>query len=209
MRLFILGATGNTGREIMGLALKRGHRVTAFVRTPEKITFRDKGLKVIRGNPGDVEGMARAMKGHDAVFSALGPKPAELFTPLKKRTWTMEGTAANSLLAMKKARVKRLILFSSAGLYPGQNLFVRFLSVLARHHMKDLRGMETVVAESPLAWTIARPAYLAKGSDEGYRAQIDALPPAPLKMTFRALAKFMLDSAEKGLYKRRIVGLAK
>jgi putative NADH-flavin reductase len=209
MRLFIIGATGKTGTELVDLALKKGHRVTAFVRSPGKIAATGKRLKVIQGSPEDVQGMSRAMKGQDAVFSALGPKPPEIFTALNKRAWTMEKFAANTLSAMKKAKVKKLVLFSSAGLFPGQNLFVRFLSALAHNHMEDLRRMEKTVAQSPLDWTIARPNWLAPGPDEGYRAKIGALPPGALKMTFRALAKFMLDTVEKGLYKRKILGLGK
>jgi putative NADH-flavin reductase len=209
MRLFIIGATGKTGTELVDLALKQGHQVTAFVRSPEKITVVDKDLSVLQGSPGDIEGMAQAMKGQDAVFSALGPQPGEVFTDLKKRTWTMEKFAANILSAMEKAKVEKLVLFSSAGLFPGQNLFVRFLGALAHNHMEDLKRMEKTVAESPLDWTIARPNWLAPGPDEGYRAQAGALPPKALKMTFRALAKFMLDTVEKGVYKRQIVGLGK
>ena len=44
MRLFILGANGKTGSEIMDLALKHGHQVTAFVRSPEKIGIKNKRL---------------------------------------------------------------------------------------------------------------------------------------------------------------------
>jgi putative NADH-flavin reductase len=209
MRLFILGANGNTGSEIVDLALKQGHQVTAFVRSPEKIASVDKRLKIIRGNPEDVAGMAKAMKGQNAVLSALGPKPGEVFTALKKRSWTMEKSAINTLEAMKKAKVKKLVVFSSAGLFQGQNLFVRFLSALAHNHMEDLKRMEKAVAESPSNWTIVRPNWLAKGQDEKYRAKIDALPADSLKLSFRALAKFMLDTIEKGHYKRQIVGLGK
>ncbi len=209
MRLFIIGATGKTGTELVDLALKQGHRVTAFVRSPEKITVVNKKLKVIQGSPEDIKGMSQAMKGQDAVFSALGPKPGEMFTALKKRSWTMAQFAANILSAMKKAKVKKLVLFSSAGLFPGQNLFVRFLSALARHHMADLRQMEKTVTQSSLDWTIARPNWLAPGPDEQYRAQAGALPPKALKMSFRALAKFMLDTVEGGLYRRQIIGLGK
>src|SRR5215467_6664558 len=35
MRLFILGATGRTGAELVDQALARGHAVTAFVRAPQ------------------------------------------------------------------------------------------------------------------------------------------------------------------------------
>jgi putative NADH-flavin reductase len=209
MRLFIIGATGKTGTELLDLALKNGHQVTVFVRSPGKILPAGKRLKVIAGSPEDIQGMAKAMKGQHAVFSTLGPKPSEVFTSLKKRTWTMEKFTANILLAMKKAKVKKLVLFSTAGLFTSQNLFVKFLSALAHNHMEDLKRMEKTVTQSPLNWTIARPNWLIPGTDEGYRAQKDALPSEALKMTFRALAKFMLDTVEKGLYKKQILGLGK
>jgi len=209
MRLFILGANGKTGSEIMDLALKHGHQVTAFVRSPEKIGIKNKRLKVIQGSLEDTGAMSRAMKGQAAVFSAVGPKPGEVFTAINQRTWTMEKTAINIMGAMKKAKVKKLVVFSSAGLFPGQNLFVKLLSAMAHNHMTDLRQMEKAVALSPLNWTIARPNWLEKGTDIHYRARINALPPNPLKMTFRALAQFMLDTAEEGLYRRKIIGLGK
>src|ERR1700722_2745170 len=100
MRLFILGANGKTGSELMDLALKQGHQVTAYVRSPEKITVRNKKLKVVKGSLEDIQGMARAMKGQAAVFSAVGPKPGEVFTAIRKRTWTMEKSALNLIFAM-------------------------------------------------------------------------------------------------------------
>ena len=35
MKLFVIGATGRTGQEIVQQALARGHQVTAFVRSPK------------------------------------------------------------------------------------------------------------------------------------------------------------------------------
>ncbi|HEY8134182.1 MAG TPA: NAD(P)H-binding protein, partial [Thermoanaerobaculia bacterium] len=37
MRLIILGATGGTGRALLEQARSRGHQVTAFVRSPQKL----------------------------------------------------------------------------------------------------------------------------------------------------------------------------
>ena len=37
MKIFLLGATGNSGRRILRLALQRAHEVTAFVRDEAKL----------------------------------------------------------------------------------------------------------------------------------------------------------------------------
>src|SRR5207245_10954337 len=79
MKLFVIGATGGTGREIVQQALARGHHVTAFVRSPETVTFRYERISVIKGNVTDENQLAEAVQNHDAVLSALGPR--EVFKP--------------------------------------------------------------------------------------------------------------------------------
>lgn len=37
--LVVFGATGRTGKEVVKQALDKGHRVTAIVRTPEKLNI--------------------------------------------------------------------------------------------------------------------------------------------------------------------------
>ena len=37
MKLLVLGATGGTGLEMVREAIERGHSVTAFVRSPERL----------------------------------------------------------------------------------------------------------------------------------------------------------------------------
>src|SRR5205814_1674672 len=71
--LFVLGATGGTGRALVEQALGRGHRVTAFVRSPEKLGPPREGLTVIRGDPRNADELRRALPDHEAVLSALGP----------------------------------------------------------------------------------------------------------------------------------------
>ena len=66
MKLFVIGATGRTGREIVEQALARGHHVTAFVRSPESITLKNERLTVIKGNAMDENELFNAMQNHDA-----------------------------------------------------------------------------------------------------------------------------------------------
>jgi uncharacterized protein YbjT (DUF2867 family) len=49
MRLFILGATGGIGRQLVQQALAREHCVTAFVRSPEKLGRAHERLTVVVG----------------------------------------------------------------------------------------------------------------------------------------------------------------
>jgi putative NADH-flavin reductase len=76
MRLFLIGANGRTGTEIIDLARTRGHEVTAFVRSPQKLTPAG-SLTVVQGDPLRSETIAAALPGHDAVLSAIGPHPRE------------------------------------------------------------------------------------------------------------------------------------
>jgi putative NADH-flavin reductase len=50
MRLFLIGAHGRTGTEIIDLARTRRHEITVFVRSPQKLTPA-RSLTVVQGNP--------------------------------------------------------------------------------------------------------------------------------------------------------------
>ena len=52
MRLFILGATGGIGRQLVEQALERRHHVTAFVRSPQKLGAARDGLAGIEMSMG-------------------------------------------------------------------------------------------------------------------------------------------------------------
>ena len=73
MRLLILGATGGTGRALLDQASRRGHEVTALVRSPQKLAMAPKSVTVLRGDPLSVAELRAALPGHDAVLTALGP----------------------------------------------------------------------------------------------------------------------------------------
>src|SRR5436190_1440109 len=84
-----------------GLALERGHVVTAYVRSPRKIACRDAALSVVEGDPLRADRLAQALPGHDAVLSAVGPPPRDAF---RKSTLLAE-CAASTVAAMRSAGV--------------------------------------------------------------------------------------------------------
>jgi putative NADH-flavin reductase len=104
MKLFVIGATGHVGTQFVDLALGRGHSVTAFVRSPDKLGPRHDRLSVVRGDPLSTDGLASAMPGHDAVVTALGVRPPAAFRP-----HTLVGdAAASTVAAMTRAGVNRV-----------------------------------------------------------------------------------------------------
>ena len=201
MKLFVIGATGRTGREVVQQALARGHHITAFVRSPESITLRDKRLTVVNGNATDENQLAEAIRNHDAVLSALGPR--EVFKPSS----LLHDSALATTHAMQRSGVKRLVILSAAAHFPG--IPNRIVSLILRNHMRDSLAMEEVVQNGGLDWTIARPPRLTEQDYTTYRSREDAAPKMGFSLSRRAVAAFMLDAIEQKKHFHKIVGIAK
>ena len=71
-RVLIVGATGGTGRQLVEQALERGYVVTALARDPSALRVEHPRLTVVRGNVLDYPSVDAAVRGQDAVLSALG-----------------------------------------------------------------------------------------------------------------------------------------
>jgi putative NADH-flavin reductase len=106
MKIAILGATGTIGSRIANEALSRGHRVTAVVRDAGKVV--DRRLDPVIADATRPDLLARALEGHDAVVSAVGP--AHGAPP------SMLSEVAKALIeALPRAGVKRVIIVGGAG----------------------------------------------------------------------------------------------
>lgn len=145
--------------------------------------------------------LAAGMKDHDAVLSVLGPR--EVF----KRSSMMQNSALATTRAMNRAGVRRLLILSAAAHFPG--IPNRITSFILRNHMRDSLAMETVVQNSGLDWTIARPPRLTQGNYLSYRSREGAAPPMGFTLSRKAVAAFMLDAIEQKKHFQKIVGIAK
>ena len=74
MRLIVLGATGGTGIEIVRQAVERGHSVTAFVRSPDRLKPWQDRITVKQGNLLNRAELEPVIRNHDAVLSGFGPR---------------------------------------------------------------------------------------------------------------------------------------
>src|SRR5688572_21883163 len=72
MNIALIGGTGFVGAAVLEELLQRGHRVTALVRDPAKLTPRE-GLAIVAADVQQPAQVAQAVEGHDAVVSAFNP----------------------------------------------------------------------------------------------------------------------------------------
>ena len=201
MKLFVIGATGRTGQEIVQQALARDHHLTAFVRSPENITLKNERLSVWKGDPMDENQLFQAIQNHDAVVWTLGPR--EVFKPSSM----LHDSAVATTRAMNRAGVKRLVVLSAAAHFPG--LLNRIASFIMRNHMRDSLAMEAIVQASGLDWTIARPPRLTQEDYITYRTRENAAPRMGFSVSRNAVAAFMLEAIEQQKHFHQVVGIAR
>lgn len=106
----LIGASGFVGTAILNELLNRGHKVTAIVRNPEKVSVKNDNLNVVKADVADTEAIIAACKGKDAIISAYNPG------------WTnpdiYEETLRNYPLILESAKrsgVERLLCVGGAG----------------------------------------------------------------------------------------------
>jgi putative NADH-flavin reductase len=208
MKLVVLGATGGTGRELVRQAIEHSHSVTAFVRSPERLKpFQDR-ITVKQGDLLDAAQLEQAIKGHDAVLSAFGPR-----VPISRADANLlQRFAAALTSAMPRAGVRRVVVESVAFLFkdaiiPPAYLLGRlfFPGIVA-----DASAMEKLVEKSGLDWTIARPPKLTPKPYSGkYRVREAHLPPFGFSISYADVADFMIKAVQNRSLIGKVVGVCR
>ncbi|HSE48873.1 MAG TPA: SDR family oxidoreductase [Terriglobales bacterium] len=206
-RVLIVGATGGTGRELVAQALERGYEVTALARNPAALAVEHPRLTVLRGDVLDPASLEAAVRGQDAVLSALGHK--QFWRPTRIQSL---GTA-NLLAAMAKHGVQRFLCETTLGLGDaagrGGLQFTFFLApVILPFYLWDKARQERIVAASTADWTLIRPGMLTNGKRRGrYRHGSVGNYVWGGWIARADVADFMLQQLESGEYLRRAPGL--
>jgi putative NADH-flavin reductase len=201
----ILGATGGTGRKLVEQALEGGHEVTAFVRSIPRLPVGHPRLRPVEGSlPGDVQALAVAMRGQDAVISALG----------RGSSFKSEGLIGGSvpliLAAMRDLGVRRLILTSAIGVGRAFRDAPAITKLMIRLLLKDIYADKAVgeelIGESDLDWTIVQPSLLTNGGLTGKYQAGEKLHPAGIPKISRAdTAHYLLSALGDPSSVRKIV----
>jgi putative NADH-flavin reductase len=208
MKLYIIGGTGKTGRELIKQALEQGHTVTALVRNPKRLKITNPNLTFIKGNVLDLQSFDSSINGHDAVLSALGHKRFIIKTNILS-----EGTK-NIITAMQEQNVKRFICITSLGINDSRfklGLYYTLFTIpfILLFYFLDKSKQERIIFKSDLDWTIIRPGQLTNGKKRlKYQHGLNVGNYIITKMISRAdVADFMIKQLTDKTYIRMTPGI--
>ncbi|MCP5074391.1 MAG: SDR family oxidoreductase [Rhodobacteraceae bacterium] len=208
MKLTVFGATGGVGMLVVKQALAQGHDVTAFVRSPEKISDLYENIEIIQGDVLDPVAVRKALQGRDAAVCALG-------MPLMNKDGLRAKGTKNIVDVMEGAGVKRLICLSAFGVGDSWRLLpliyrLIIVPLFLRRVIADHTAQEAHIRASGLDWTIVRPGNFVKGGLTGdYRHGVtDETRAFKLKISREDVADFLVKQLTGSTYLRQSPGLS-
>lgn len=201
--MLLLGANGRTGREIIKLSLKANSPITAVVRNKESLNdINHPLLEVIEADATNSEQLSPIISNHDTIISTLGPK-----TPREKDCAIYSNSASAITDAANNQSPKRLLIISTALLFPNHSLVNKILGFIARHNVAHAKLMEDRIKSSSLDWTIVRVGFLTNKPSDEFHLLTDAMPTASRSISRSALAHFLFKEVSEQKYNQQTVGL--
>ena len=197
MRIVVLGAAGQLGREVVRILSARGHAVCAAVRRPPVPAF-DREVEIQLVDARNKTELRAAISGFDAVVNVIGGgtlrKNDVASTTSRIAVASAEGVGVHRYIAMSAGMVALDWALSKYVLRP----------LIFRHILAEHRRVEEIVNASTLAWTIVRPTALTNRPPAGYVASLELQPKTFI--TARAdVAAFIADELQSNSFVRQAV----
>jgi uncharacterized protein YbjT (DUF2867 family) len=196
MNILVIGASQGTGALAVKAALAKGHQVTAFARSPQKLALQHPNLKRLPGDFHQPPSVSAAMPGHDAVIITASATKMSAFK--ENPHYFSQGTGY-AIDAMKSAGVKRLVVLSALGTGASRPLVawpIRVLAIgfLLKEAFADHEVQEQQVRDSGLEWTIARPGRLTDGPARLQYVKTTAIEAVPSSISRADVADFLVQA---------------
>jgi uncharacterized protein YbjT (DUF2867 family) len=208
MNILVVGASQGTGALAVRTALDRGHRVTAFARSPQKLTLSHPNLERIVGDFHRSDSIESAVPRHDAVVVTASAASFKAFRDNPR--YFSQGTE-HVIAAMQHAHVKRLVVLSALGVGESSRLlnpFVRFIvGLLLKPTFEDHERQENLVRSSGLEWVVARPGRLTNGASHRRYVTKTNLEPVPAAISRADVADFLVRACEEPTWVGHAVSL--
>lgn len=208
MKLVIFGATGMVGTHLVKQAIFNGHSVRAFGRNVFTAGLPDsKQLELVQGALFDAAQVEKAVRGCDAVLSALG---GGIDGNDKTRSLGMKNIVAQ----MEKTGVRRIIGIGGLGVLQATEDkllldspdYPEAYRAVGEEHRKAWEYLQ----QSKLDWTFVCPPDIHNEEATGSFHVAADYPPAENKYHIRAgdLALFMLAEMQQNRFVGKRVGIS-
>ena len=214
MKILILGATGRTGRHIIEEAIKRGHKISAIARNPEKL--KDFKIDITQGTPYDYETVEKAIIGCEAVINTLNVsrKSDNPWSPLAAPKDMISKSASNALKAMEKVGITRFVALGAIGAgrsWKTTLVILKFIVSISnlKFAFLDHGKQEEILENSNMDYTICRAPMLSdKINNTGAVATAESEKPASTVLSRNSAAEFFLKIIENNEHIRESVSLS-
>ncbi|CAE6351988.1 unnamed protein product [Rhizoctonia solani] len=203
MKLLVLGATGPCGVLTCQYALRTGHKLVVYARSPNKLpkdiaTHDD--VQVVTGQLTDLSTLRSALSGCDAVISSLGPAMTR-----DPETHVTNGYKV-VLEAMRAEGIRRLVVLGTTSMPHSFDVdtwtswLVRLLiSSVGPGAYKDVLSFGELISQADdLDWTIVRVPFLTTKPGNSYVAGYVGDDKVGWFLRREAYAQFVMDALEKG-----------
>lgn len=202
MKILVIGASQGTGALCVSRALEKGHEVTAFARSPDKLALSNPRLTKVSGDFHNARSVNAAVPGHDAVIVTASATRLSAFK--ENPRYFSQGTGY-VIDAMKQANVKRLVVLSALGTGESRklaNAFVRIVLMdwVLKLPFEDHERQEQQVMQSGLDWVIARPSGLSNGPARGTYQKKIAVESVPARISRADVADFLVEACESSAW---------
>jgi putative NADH-flavin reductase len=214
MKILLLGATGRTGKKIIEEAIKRGHKISAIARNPEKL--KDYNIEIIQGTPYNYETVEKAITGCGAVINTLNVsrKSDNLWAPLAAPKDMISKSASNAIMAMEKIGIKRFVALGAIGAgrsWKTSPAILKFMISISnlRFAFRDHGKQEEILENSTMDYTVCRAPMLSdKINETGAVATKENEKPSSTVLCRNSAAEFFIRIIENKEYIREIVSLS-
>ncbi len=213
MKILVFGATGMVGKYIIDIALSHGHEVRAFGRNVfEKISTERTRLELFKGYLFTDSDIRRALKGVDAVISALGGAADGVN---RTRSLGMKKIVNE----MQKKSPKRIIGIGGAGIldtpisedsdemtyiFKKPDFPKKYIPVSEEHFNAYAR-----MKESNLDWTFVCPPDIKDAPSTGaYNLNRNILADGKFEINAGDIAHFMVNELSNNEFLHTRVGIA-
>ncbi|WP_395447202.1 NAD(P)-dependent oxidoreductase [Aminobacter sp. UC22_36] len=210
MKIALIGASGFVGTTILKEAASRGHKVTAIVRSPEKVAQFD-GVTAVKADASDAEALKAAISGCDIVISAFNGGWGD------PDIYSKHLAGSKAIVAAARAAEKRVIVVGGAG-----SLEVDGKQLVDGPHFPDAYkdgaraardALAALRAETDVEWSFISPAIMMAPGERTAKFRIGGDQPVfdakgESHISVEDLAVAIVDEAEapKHTGKRFTVG---